>query len=85
MTWDEIEDRKDEIRKNLPKINFDKIDPITPRDKRGVEEITKSSCIRPDIYLNNERFCNGCPWFEHCICGIKKISKKDIVITRKKR
>lgn len=74
LTWEEIEDRKDEVRKGIPKINFDKIDPITPNNRKGVEEITRNSCIRPDIYLNNDKCCDGCPWEKHCICDLKKSS-----------
>jgi hypothetical protein len=85
LTWDEIEDRKDEIRKSIPVLKHEKIKPITPKNKEGVEMITSNSCIRPDIYLNNDKYCNGCPWSEHCICGLKRFSKKDIVITRKRR
>jgi hypothetical protein len=85
LTWDEIEDRKEEIRKSIPVLKYDKIEPITPKSKKGVEEITESSCIRPDIYLNNDKYCNGCPWSEYCICGLKRFSKKDIVITKKRR
>jgi len=85
LTWDEIEDRKDEIRKSIPVLKYEKIKPITPNDKEGVEKITSNSCIRPDIYLNNDKYCNGCPWIEHCICRIKRFSKKDIAITRKRR
>jgi hypothetical protein len=85
LTWDEIEDRKDEIRKSIPVLKYEKIKPITPKNKEGVEMITSNSCIRPDIYLNNDKYCNGCPWSEHCICRLKRFSKKDIVITRKRR
>jgi hypothetical protein len=85
LTWEEIEDRKDEIRKSIPVLKYEKIKPITPKNKEGVEELTKSSCVRPDIYLNNGKYCDGCPWSEYCICRIKRFSKKDIAITRKRR
>jgi hypothetical protein len=85
LTWEEIEDRKEEIRKSIPVLKYEKIEPITPNNKNGVEDITKSSCIRPDIYLNNYKFCDGCPWSKYCVCDLKRFLKKDIVITRKRK
>lgn len=86
MTWEEIEDRKEEVRKSIPKIDFNKrLEPILPDNKKMVEHMTALACLRPDIYLDNGRFCNGCPWIKNCICGIKKISEKEIAISRKRR
>lgn len=40
-----------------------------------VEEMTKHSCLRPDIYLDNDRYCNTCPYVQFCICRIKRVKK----------
>lgn len=56
-------------------------------DKKIAEHITRSSCWRPDIYLNNDKFCNGCIIYENCFCPIKRIDKKhsaDSLIPTKK-
>ena len=85
LTWEEIEDRKEEIRKSIPVLKYEKIEPITPNNKIGVEELTGSACVRPDIYLNNHKFCDGCAWSKYCICHLKRFLKKDIAITKKKK
>jgi hypothetical protein len=46
------------------------------KSKEGIANLTESSCIRPDIYLDNDRNCGGCPYFDHCICSIKSLEKK---------
>ena len=46
------------------------------KDKKMAEHVTKSSCWRPDIYLDNDRFCNGCIIYENCCCPIKRMDKK---------
>jgi hypothetical protein len=33
------------------------------------------SCIRPDIYLNNDRHCDGCSLYTSCLASIKNYSK----------
>ncbi len=43
--------------------------------KEGIRMLTSSSCIRPDIFLNNDRTCDYCLYSEDCISGIKKFSK----------
>jgi len=45
-------------------------------NKSLAEHVTRSSCWRPDIYLNNDRFCNGCIIYDNCCCPIKRIDKK---------
>ena len=45
-------------------------------NKEQVKKLTEGACWRPDIYLNNERACNGCYLFEHCACPIKKWNNK---------
>lgn len=45
-------------------------------------ETTKSSCWRPDIYL--DLGCVECSINEHCACPIKKMIKKEPPKRRKK-
>jgi len=49
-----------------------------------VADITHNVCLRPDIFLNNDRFCNYCSFFENCACNLKKWNKK-IDVKRNKR
>jgi len=42
-----------------------------------VAEITKESgCIRPDIFLDNDRVCDDCPYNQHCQANNKSFSKR---------
>lgn len=44
-------------------------------------EMTSKICMRPDVYLDNDRHCNGCPNYELCVnsnkCLIKGFAFKD--------
>jgi len=46
-------------------------------------EITKSSCWRPDIYL--DLGCIECSLNENCACSIKKMIKRDSPKGRRKK
>ena len=59
--------------------------PIDFKDAQSVAELTKDSCLRPDIYLNNDCFCNGCSVYELCACKLKKWSNKEIHVKRNKK
>lgn len=53
--------------------------PIRINLKKDVEEIklmTDGTCIRPDLYLNNDNTCVKCPIFNICCCSIKTLGKK---------
>ena len=39
-----------------------------------ISVVTKDTCLRPDIYLDNE--CFGCPYYDLCTNEIKYIKKK---------
>jgi len=54
---------KSDVRKNLL------------RSRDGIIMITNGACIRPDIFLDNDRTCDYCVYSEDCVCGIKKFSK----------
>jgi hypothetical protein len=44
-------------------------------DKDGIKLVTENACIRPDIFLDNGRYCDGCPYWDGCECKIKRLSK----------
>lgn len=48
---------------DLPKMTMDAPKPLTNNE---LSEVTSSTCLRPDIFLNNDRYCDGCEFFEVC-------------------
>lgn len=61
---------------DLPKIEFTGSKPLTPAE---ITDATRTSCFRPDIYLNNDGHCQGCKYFDVCSCKHKtapKVSSK---------
>lgn len=42
-----------------------------PISKAELSEMSKSICIRPDIFLDNGRHCEGCMHFDICLNNIK--------------
>ena len=46
------------------------------KTKDGISNVTNGACIRPDIYLDNDRHCDECPYFEDCGCDLKRLTKK---------
>jgi hypothetical protein len=78
FTREEMEARAEEIRRNLPKINLNKERQVIDltKDKASCEEYTEFTCIRPDIYLDNDKTCDYCSINKWCACPIKKFSKQ---------
>jgi hypothetical protein len=62
---------QEQVVYDLPVHKYETI-PMT--DKQLTEE-TKSACLRPDIYLNNGRHCEGCNYFSLCKSRLKKLPK----------
>jgi hypothetical protein len=64
---------------DIPKMKFSvKRDVLLSEAPDLIESVSKNgSCIRPDIYLNNDRSCNGCSLYNNCLASIKnlKLSK----------
>lgn len=42
--------------------------------ENGISSVTSGACIRPDIFLDNDRNCDDCPYYDNCQCAIKKLS-----------
>jgi hypothetical protein len=64
---------------DIPKMKFSIPRNVLLSDAPDIiESVSKNgSCIRPDIYLNNDRSCDGCSLFNNCLASIKnlKLSK----------
>lgn len=51
-------------------------------ENTGVGRERGGTCIRPDIFLTwNNKACDSCPYYEHCVCHNKRLSHEP----RKKR
>jgi len=76
LTKEEMEDRAEEIRKDLPKIDLNKaIETIDlTKNEKVCAEITASSCWRPDIYLDFG--CESCKISKFCSCRLKNLKRK---------
>ena len=54
---------KPEVEYTVPRfVEYHPV-PITMDD---VKEITESQCMRPDLFLNNKRNCEGCMYYGFC-------------------
>jgi hypothetical protein len=75
-TPEEIEEEIEQIRRDMPKIDLNAPRQIInlKENKEFCKEITRSMCLRPDIYLNNDRTCDNCSIHKYCSCAIKKLS-----------
>jgi hypothetical protein len=83
LTREEMEARAEEIKRNLPKIDFHKArEPIDMvKNKKVCAEVTSFACWRPDIYLNLG--CSECSLVKNCACPIKNLKRKPTARGRK--
>ena len=56
---------------NIPKMNFN---PPSPMTAAQITQTTETQCLRPDIFLNNGRHCEGCHYFNICVNRLKCMS-----------
>jgi hypothetical protein len=77
-TQEEIDEEIERIRKDLPKIDFNAPKNIINlnKDKEACARETRDMCIRPDVYLDNDKTCDYCNIKEHCSCPLKRFLKK---------
>jgi hypothetical protein len=73
---EKIEKRKEVLKFMQDKNSAYIVKPRAPQyidltNEKQVAELTKSSCLRPDIFLNNDRSCNLCHIYQLCKCPIK--------------
>jgi U3 small nucleolar ribonucleoprotein component len=45
-------------------------------DIEDIKNLTKSACIRPDLYFDNDDSCVKCHIYENCACPLKNLGKK---------
>lgn len=69
---------------DLPKVDINSV-PL-PLNSSEISDLTYSTCLRPDLHLNNDYACNGCEFFDMCSSRKKCINKKlGLVPTKKLR
>ena len=59
-----------EAKYNPTKLNL--------KDPTTVEKLTKESCMRPEIFLDNDRHCDGCPYFANCALPLKNLEVRKV-------
>jgi len=59
---------------DLPKVDINSV-PLA-LTVAELTELTYSTCLRPDIHLNNDYACNGCEFLDICSSRRKYINKK---------
>lgn len=66
----------------IPQMNVFERRPSTDFE---LTAITRDACLRPDIFLDNDRFCNGCEYLDLCSntnkC-LKKTAKKSLTSSK---
>lgn len=63
---------------NIPQFNISEVSrPLTDSELSIVSETT---CLRPDIFLNNGRHCDGCKYFKVCRSRLKTLPKHIVFI-----
>lgn len=46
------------------------------KDVVEVQKMTQGTCLRPDIYLDNDDSCDECHIYQNCVSSIRKLKKK---------
>jgi hypothetical protein len=72
-TPEERENRIEEIRANLPKVDL--TGPKMSYDLNNPEHlkmVTTNNCWRPDLYLNSGKWCDKCELFVGCNSTLKR-------------
>lgn len=79
LTAEEAEARREEIRTMIPDMDLTKKREFVPliESHSLVTELTKGSCLRPDIFLNNSRYCDLCHFNVWCVAPCKRLLKKN--------
>jgi len=65
--------RDENKRYDIPAINFGPPRQMTEAELQ--KETEGGSCLRPDIYLNNGRHCDGCHYYKICRSHLKNLPK----------
>jgi len=66
-------EKKEEIKNyEIPKMKWSTPKNTFLKDEPElIENLTKNSCVAPQLFLNNGRACHGCAFWNNCQCSIK--------------
>ena len=64
---------KENGRYDIPAVNLNK--PTRPMNREELIKDSRSICLRPDIFLHNERHCDGCHYYGLCENRMKTLPK----------
>lgn len=66
-----------ELLRNLPKMVFSERKPIVLVDNpEFAGEVTRHSCVRPDVFLDSNRSCDFCALYEVCKAPNRRLSSQ---------
>jgi len=66
-----------ELLRNLPKMEFSERRRISLIDEpEFAAEVTATSCVRPDIFLDSGRSCDFCSLYQVCKAPCRNVSKQ---------
>lgn len=65
--------KEEDGRYDIPLINLNK--PTRPLNKEELAKDSRTICLRPDIFLNNARHCDGCHYYGLCENRLKTLPK----------
>ena len=57
------------------KFNYKPISINLVKDVEETKKLTNGTCLRPDIHLDNDYYCDKCYIFNNCVCSIKGLKK----------
>jgi|TARA_R110000824_G_scaffold44293_4_gene128915 hypothetical protein len=82
----EFKEKKADIQKRRQNMTRqERVEEMTG-GPNGCQVSRGGTCIRPDTYLTyNDRACDGCEYFEYCVCDNKRLSHDKQIKRRRVR
>ncbi len=69
--------RTQDLLRNLPSMVFSERKPIVLLDNPGFAgEVTATSCVRPDIFLDSDRSCDFCALYSVCKAPCRRVTSQ---------
>lgn len=66
-----------ELIRNMPKMQFAERKPIVLVDNpEFAGEVTRNSCVRPDVFLDSNRSCDFCALYQVCKAPNRRLSSQ---------
>lgn len=57
-------------------VNYNPVSINLSKNHEEVRKLTVGTCLRPDLYLDNDDSCVTCGLYEHCSSNIKNLGKR---------